>query len=308
MWDEGRLREPAKAQHGLVTRAQALHLGASDKEIIHRLSSRRLEQLHPGVYYLNATPATWKTDVLAAVLAAGPDALASHRCAAVLWGLDGISGRMIEVTVPYLESPEPQGVILHRTRRGNSRAEVDRVPVTGVERTVLDLARRLPEPVLEKAARSAVRDGFTTVELLDDTVRRSGGRGVGGTRKMRRVTAAIAYDQSASVAEIDFRHIVDNAPVPRPIQQLRVRLPGGDNAYPDFAWPDRGRIVEVDGFDAHGDPVAFQRDLDRQNQLMELGWEIRRFAATDVRNHPDRVRADLCRFVNQPFHPFEPLL
>lgn len=308
MWDEGRLRSLAAGQHGLVARDQVLALDVSDREIGWRIAAGRVEQLHPGVYYLNATPATWKTDVLAGVMAAGADALASHRTAGVLWGFDAVYGRVVEVTVPYLESPEPNGVIVHRTRRRNHSSMVDGIPTTSAEKTLLDLALQLPQPVLEKAARSAVRDGTTTVVRMDQEVAVSGGRGVAGTRKFRRVIAAVSYDQSGSVAEIDLRHIVDDAPVPRPIQQLRVGLPSGDNAYPDFAWPDRGRIVEVDGFDSHRDPVAFQRDLERQNQLMDLGWEIRRFTASDIRNNPERVMSELTEFVNKPFTPFQPIL
>lgn len=307
MWDEGALKLVAAGQHGIVSRNQAFALGVSDIEIQGRLRNWRIEQVHPGVYYLNATHATWKTDVLAAVMAAGPDALASHRCAGVLWGFDAIYGRIIEVTVPYLESPEPNGVIVHRTRRPNHASMVDGIPITSADKTLLDLASQLPQPILEKAARSAVRDGITTVDVMDREVAVYGGRGVAGTRKYRRVVAAIAYDQSASVAEIDLRHIVAEAPIPMPVQQLRVRLPEG-NVYPDFSWPDRGRIVEVDGFDSHRDPIRFQRDLERQNQLMDLGWEIRRFTASDIRNDPDRVRGDLIRFVNKPFEPVEPLL
>lgn len=308
VWDEGRLRRLAAGQHGLVTRDQVLALGVSDREIRWRIFTGRLEQLHPGVYYLNATPPTWKTDVLAGVFAAGPDAVASHRCAGVLWGLDAIYGRVIEVTVPYELSPVPTGVVLHRTRRANPSSALDGVRLTSVEKTLLDLARKLPWRVLEKAARSAIRDGATTIDRLDREVAVSGGRGVAGTRKYRRVVAAVSYDQSGSVAEIDLKHIVDEAPVPTPIQQLRVRLPRGDNTYPDFAWPDRRRIVEVDGFESHRDPVAFQRDLDRQNQLMDLGWEIRRFTASDIRNNPESVMSELTEFVNRPFTRFQPIL
>ena len=122
-----------------------------------------------------------------------------------------------------------------------------------------------------------------------------------GTRKCRRVFAFVADDQSGSVAEIDLKHIVLDAPVPTPIQQLRIKLPDLTNAYPDFAWPDRMRIVEADGFEAHGTPEQLQHDLRRQNQLMELGWEIRRFTATEIREEPERVRWESVRFVSRPF-------
>ncbi len=45
----------------------------------------------------------------------------------------------------------------------------------------------------------------------------------------------------------------------------------------------------------------FKRDLARQNLLMDLGWEIRRFPAQRIRDHPDEVRREVVAFVNAPF-------
>jgi hypothetical protein len=301
MWEERVVRQVATRQHGLVHRAQLLARGVTDAEVEWRTANGRLEAMHPGVYYLDCTPATWKTEVLAAVMAAGPDALASHRCAAVLWSLDAVHGRMLEITVPYLESPEPRGAIVHRTRRPNPHATHEAIPVSPPEKALLDMAALLPDRTLWKAARSAVSRGLTTPERMDLAVAVYGGRGVAGTRRMRRVIGLVADDESASVAEIDLKALVDEAPIPPPVQQLRIGLPDGSNAYPDFAWPDRKRVVEVDGFGAHGTPEQLETDLRRQNQLMEMGWEIRRFTATEVRDHPQRVQDELVNFVNKPF-------
>jgi hypothetical protein len=299
VWIEGKLRGIAAGQHGLLRRSQALSLGVTDHEIGWRLATDRIEQPHPGVYYLNSTLATWRTEVLAAVMAAGPQALASHRCAAVLWEIDAIYGRMIEVTVPYSESPEPTGVLLHRSQRP-IRVLLDAIPITTLRED--DPRHRVSgrNTHSEKAARSAIRRGITTQISWIARWRCWEGE-ESRTRRFRTAVRLVVADRSSSVAEIDMKHIVVDAPVPVPVQQLRIRLRDGSNAYPDFTWPDRMRIVEVDGFEAHGTPEDLQRDLWRQNQLMELGWEIRRFTATDVRDRPDQVRAEIVHFVNQPF-------
>ena len=301
MWREGFLRSLAERQHGLVTRPQLVEAGVTDNDLVRRVNRQRLDRIHPGVYYLDSTPATWRTEVLAAVMAAGPGALASHRTAAVLWEFDAIYGRMIEVTVPFNEEPRPLGVILHRTRRPNPGTIVDGIPVTAPEKSLIDIAPFVPERTLQKAARSAIRQGLTTAEKLDAATGVHGGRGVAGTRKYRRVVAFVADDQSGSVAEIDLKHIVMEAPLPRPVQQLQIRLPDGSNAYPDFSWPERMRIVEADGFDSHGTPEQLEHDLRRQNQLMDLGWAIRRFTARDIRERPLEVQDEIVRFINKPF-------
>lgn len=287
--------------HGLVRRSDLVSLGATETEIQRRLGAGRLELVQRGVYYLDCVPATWKSQVLAAVMAAGPDALASHRTAGLLWGFDAVYGRIIELTVPFNEEPEPEGAVVHRTRRPNAVEVLNGIPITSPEKTILDLASILGDKALSKAARSAIRLGLSTPEKMDQVVAMYGGRGVKGTRRTRRVIRMVADDHSGSVAELDLKDIILDAPVPAPIQQLRVRLPDGSNAYPDFSWPDRIRIIEVDGFGAHGSPEQFEKDLRRQNALMDLGWEIRRFTATEIREDPRRVRDEVVRFVNKPF-------
>lgn len=297
MWREEEAREFARANYGLVDRAVVLDGDGSDSVIKRRLKSGRWRPVAPGVYDLNVTERSWRAEVRAATLAAGPHAVASHRTAAILWGLDGVWGRMVEVTVPFSKEPMPEGVLVHRTRRVLPADEIDGIPVTTPARTLLDLARILPYPTLEKAVSSALRMGLTTGDELARVIREQGGRGVTGTRKLRTVLAQVVDDLTGSPAEVDMDQIIRDAPVPSPKKQYQVRLLDGSNAYPDFAWPDRMKIVEVDGFESHSHPDAFHDDLIRQNKLMEMGWEIRRFSARQVRRDPEAVRAEIIRFV-----------
>ena len=302
MWEE-RVSRFARDHHGLVDRVTTIGLGSSRHLLRHRLDAGRWSEIHPGVYYLNVTPVTWRTAILAAAMAAGPDAAVSHRTAALLHGMEGIYGRPIDITVPYRESPEPAGVITHRTRRPLDVVAVDCIPVTSVGRTILDLAAMVGDRVLERIIASAIRKKLTTADELDAIIALRGGRGVAGTRRLRRVLRVVAEDRSGSIAEVDLGQLIREAPVPLPIQQLRIHLPNGDNAYPDFAWPDRMRIVEVDGLEAHATPDQLAHDLQRQNQLMELGWELRRFSARTVRRDPQNVIEEVTRFVMAPFSP-----
>jgi very-short-patch-repair endonuclease len=297
MWREEEVRGFARANHGLVDRAAVLDVGGSDAVIKRRLKNGRWTAVAPGVYDLNVTDREWRGEVRAATLAAGPHALASHRTAALLWGLDGVRGRMIELTVPFSKEPMPPGIIVHRTRRLLPGTIVDGIPVTTPARTLLDLARFLPYRTLEKAVSSALRLGLATADEVARVLKEQGGRGVTGTRKLRFVLAQVVDELTGSPAEVDMDQIIRDAPVPSPKKQHQVPLPDGSNAYPDFAWPDRMKIVEVDGFEAHGQPDAFDHDLIRQNKLMELGWEIRRFSARKVRRDPEGVRAEIIRFI-----------
>lgn len=298
MWDRREIHEAAASRHGLIDRETILELGGTDHSIQNELDRGKWKQTHPGVYYLNVTPLTWRTRVCAAVLAGGARTLASHRTAALLWELDGIFGSIIEITAPHSDRPIPEGVIVHRTRRRLPSAAVDSIPVTTVERTLLDLAAIVPDRVLEKAMMSALHRRLTTIEAVDQTLGTEGGRGVKGTRRLRRVLALAEAGITASVAEVDLAAIIRGAPVPSPQTQLQVRLPDGSNAYPDFAWVDRMKLVEADGYGSHSTPEQLDRDLTRQNQLMELGWQVRRFSARQIAQEPLIVRDELVRFVN----------
>lgn len=299
MWDGERIRRAAAANHGVIDKPTAESLGASQYFIKTQLLNGTWTRLHSAVYYLNVTPPTWRTSVLAGVLASGEDAVASHRTAGLLYDLDGVQGRMIEVTVPFDDRPTPHGVILHRTRRATQISFLDEIPVAGVERTLLDLARFLPDPILEKAVASAIRMCLTDVGNLDRAIGQFGGRGVTGTRRFRRVLAIVAGEGvTGSPSEVEFTQLLrQSSLIPKPVNQLEITLPDGLHAYPDFSWPNVMKLIEVDGYDAHSSPDQHHRDLIRQNLLMELGWEIRRFTARRIRREPRAVIDEIERFL-----------
>lgn len=299
-WDEGDARRLAAGRRGLLDRDDVVTSGGADDSVQRRLAVGTWTRIHAGVYYLNVTDPTWLTRVQAALLAAGPHARASHRTAGRVWGIDGLRSRVIELTVPYSKRPVPAGVTVHRTRRALPGEVVEGVAVTTIERTLLDLASLLPGPALEKAVSSAVRLRLTTPSVLGDRIVEQGGRGVRGTRNLRRAIADVDQDRTGSSAEVELKRLIEASDIPQPESQHRIPLPGGSNAYPDFAWPGRRKIVEVDGFEAHGTPRAMESDLIRQNALLEAGWQIRRYSAALIRRDPGAVIADIVRFIGDP--------
>jgi very-short-patch-repair endonuclease len=58
------------------------------------------------------------------------------------------------------------------------------------------------------------------------------------------------------------------------------------------------KIIEIDGYGAHSTPEQLRADLLRQNMLMDLGWEIRRFSVDRIRSEPEIVRAEIIDFIN----------
>jgi very-short-patch-repair endonuclease len=250
------------------------------------------------VYLVGVAPPDWLGRLDAAVLAAGTGAAASHRAALVLWGLDGIGAAPLEVTVPVTHGPEPAGVIVHRSRRPVAAAVVEGIAVTGVERTLVDAAACLPPVVVEKAMESAVRRNLTTAAKIERYLDDHAGRGVRGTRVLRELMAERPPGRAAgSGAEVELVRLLRDHGLPAPVRQYEIALPGGAVAVVDLAWPELRKVVEVDGLDAHAGAEALDHDDDRQNRLLEAGYELRRYTGRAVRRRPEAVVASISRFL-----------
>src|SRR4051794_19098958 len=80
--------------------AQLLRLGLTRRVVEHQIACGRLHPVHRGVYAVGhrvLTPDGWR---MAAVLAGGEDAVASHSTAAEIFGLRGFARSRHEVTIP----------------------------------------------------------------------------------------------------------------------------------------------------------------------------------------------------------------
>src|SRR5919109_1244549 len=71
----------ADRQHGVVSRSQLLRAGVPGHVIDHRVWLKRLHPTHHGVYAAGHRNLTKQGRWMAAVLAAGPGAVLSHRSA-----------------------------------------------------------------------------------------------------------------------------------------------------------------------------------------------------------------------------------
>ena len=141
----------AERQHGVVARRQLVALGLSRREIERRIEQGRLHLLHAGVYAVGHRVLSPHGRWMAAVLAAGPDAVLSHRSAAALWGLRATSRTRIEVTAPRDLRPR-KGLHPHCAVLPDDERTIHQgIPVTTPARTLLDLAGVLERQALDRA-------------------------------------------------------------------------------------------------------------------------------------------------------------
>ena len=293
----------ARVQHAVFTGSQMLDLGISRSALDHRVAVGRLTRVDPDVFHIAGAPLTWEARVLAYVLVAGPEAVASHRCAAALWGIEGFVRGTPELTVPRGKRFRRSGARVHESTDLDrcGRRVRDGIPVTDPSRTLLDLARRTPDDRLVRAIESARRERLTTWSELIAVLAKHARRGRPGVQRLRRVIAANVDREE--VTDSDFELLVLVALVerglPTPIVHYTVLgADGGFLAEVDLAYPELKIAIELDGGD-HLRRDVFERDRPRQNQLVLEGWTVLRFTWDTYRNRPEElvatVRAAIAR-------------
>src|SRR5215510_1461966 len=106
----------AAGQHGHFTLDQARSVGMSRRQIAHNIATGRWASPHTGVFRVAGTPATVRSKLMAATLATGSGAAASHRSAAWMRSLVDWPPSHLEVIHESLFRPDLPGVRVHLTR------------------------------------------------------------------------------------------------------------------------------------------------------------------------------------------------
>ena len=259
------LGELARRQWGVVTRAQLVELGFGTRGISDWVRAGRLFRLHRGIYAVGHDRLRLEGRWLAAVLACGPGAVLSHRGAARLWELGRYDSALIDVTVPSQNGRRSmRGVRVHRSRRLAAAEVTTRggIPVTTVERTLLDLADVLPKQALRRAVTEAeYRQRLDTTTLVAVLERNPGRRGA----KLREAVDGKRH-WTRSPLEERFVALLGRHGVEEP--ETNVRMDGYEV---DFLWRRVGLVVELDGLAAHATRAAVLRDRERDRVLWRRG-------------------------------------
>jgi very-short-patch-repair endonuclease len=253
----------AARQYGVATLAQLLAAGLTPAGVHRRVAARRLHRVHQGVYAVGHRSIPDRGRWLAATLACGSSAALSHRSAAELWGLLAPLGGRVHVTIPGRAGRARRaGIRIHRPRSFDASltAVHHGIIVTTVARTITDLRRSVPRPVLRRAIREAEFRGMPT----------------GGANP----------DRTRSELERAFLEICRRHAVPEPEVNVRV-----GRFTVDFLWRRQGLVVEVDGYAYHRGRQAFRDDRDRDLELAALGLTVHRFADSRIAEDPQGVGA-----------------
>jgi len=288
---DGAIFELARGQHGVFDRDQLTALGLAGAEIDYRLKIGRLHPHYRGVYGLG--PAESKlAQWMAAVLAAGPGTVLSHRSAAELWGLlDGFT-RPVHLIVPSARRERP-GLRFHRSvLPDDERTVVEGIPVTTVPRALLDCAADMPARRLERMLNEAdvlrLHDRLSVPVLLTRYPRRAGSRALRAALEKRSTGTTVTRTE----LEERFVELVDEIGVPRPEINASLEI-DGEPIEIDALWCAERVAVELDSRQFHDTPLAFERDRRRDRKLTAAGWRPVRITWRQLTEEPDAVARDL---------------
>jgi hypothetical protein len=269
-------------QLGLVTMAQALEAGVSYKALRVRQQRGLLVAERPGVLAAANAPETFERRLLAAVLAAGETAFASHASAAHLWVLPLPAPAELEITTVLERRPRLDGVLAHRSGLliDPDVTQLGSIPVSTPERTIVDLSSRLEVRALGRVVDEALRLRITTlnrIHWMTERLPRAPGRSPHKMREVlrRRIPGS---EERESILEDFVFEALRRFVIPLPIAQHTVQVKGKTRRI-DLCYPPSYLALEAKGFEYHGHRERFDDDALRGNELKLAGWQVLEFTS-----------------------------
>ncbi len=209
----------------------------------------------------------------AAVLACRPDAVASHRSAACLFGLlPEIESADVQVTVVGRNPGIHPGIRLHRVAilPRPDVTTINGIKVTSIARTICDLAATESTRDTEHALQEALFRDKTidraVAAVLTREPRRRGARVIRSLLKDPRLTR--------SERERRILKLIDQAQLPKPLTNVHLH-----GYVADVYWPHHNLILEFDGWQGHGHRLAFESNRKRDQVMLAAG--LRTLRVTD---------------------------
>lgn len=280
----------AERQCGAISLRQLARAGLTER---HVRAWIRWERIVPtaarAVFRMPGAPVSWRQNLWVAVLAGPPHTVVSHTSAAALRGLLPQPSD-VHVTVPRRSSGRFGGALVHHgTVTSADRCRFDRLPVTGVARTVVDCAALLGQEGLNDLVDAALGRNLSSYRRI-----RAAWERAGRVRGGRILEAAIApfsgnVRLGSEMEALALRRFWEWG-LPPPECQYVIRDGNGRFlARVDFAWPSRRFALEYLG-DEHHPPRRWWRDERRLRVMEDRGWRVELGDRHDLRPSSTRLR------------------
>ncbi len=286
-----------REQAGVITRAQALALGMSARQISHRLAKKRWTTVRRGVYRHALFHVSSDMEVWALTLSGR--GYASHRFAARLHGLEPELRAVPEVTVKAGLHLHVAGVRVHESEQISTAGicHIRGLPVSGVERTIMDVAAvDYRQWWILALIDSAKRLNLTDDARLNACLKHHARRGRDGTVNFRRALEVSGNSQTSAIGHLsrETAQLLAAEGLPYAFFEERIYDEQGFVAQVDlsFALPVVGF---VDGFGPHKDRMQMNRDRAQRQRLRNMGLCVFEFTADQVKRSPGYVKRSAVR-------------
>jgi len=147
----------------------------------------------------------------------------------------------------------------------------ERIPITTVPRTLVDIRATLPPRLVRRAIRQA--------EFL-------------------KLPVGIETDHTRSDLERDFLRLCRRYRLPLP--EVNVVI---DGMTVDFLWRRERLVVETDSYATHGGTIAFEDDRERDLRLRRLGYTVHHFSERQLELEPGAVKEDVASALHRARAP-----
>jgi hypothetical protein len=260
----------AGRQENVIARSQLRELGFSTSKVNRWVAGRRLFRRYRGVYSLTPTLSRLG-EFWAAVLAYWPDAVLSHESAAHVHGIRRHAWGPPHVTVPRTGVRSKPGTRAHSSAALTS-VVVNGLPITDVTRTLTDLADTLTPSAHRQAVATAERK-----ELIDRTMYTP--------LPGRKAFMDKPHLFTRSENERAMFALCERYGLTLPLVNQRI-----GTWEVDFYWPEWGFAIELDCWFTHRDPITFERDRLKDEDLdVNHAIKVRRVTDTRLHGRPDDV-------------------
>ncbi len=282
----------ARQQHGLLTRKDWTAAGLTAAAWYRSLGGP-LIAMAPNVARVAGSATTTEQRILTAVLA-NPDAVASHRSAAFLWGIAIDGDRPVDViTSSRTRGTEIDGVVFHRPRDRGQLRPVNRrgIPTTTAVRTLVDLGAVAPG-VVAAALESLLIARKVTVNAVSRSLADHRGPGRAGVNALDSALRELALGAKPpdSVLETAMGRLLARSGIAEFVFHARVL------GYElDFGSVEHRVGIEVDGWAFHSGPAKSEADRARDANLAAAGWVVLRFTWNHVTKRPAWVADRIAR-------------
>lgn len=281
----------AASQFGVISRAQALDCGLTDRALHYRIQpGGTWRRILPGIYVTSTGPPGRDQRLMAALLYAGEGSIVTGQAALRHYKISVPDERQVDVLIPASRRRSGgQFVVVRRTTRMPRRyAAIGPIQFVPPERAVADAALSLARlSDVRAVAAGVVQRGWCTVPALAAELDAGPHRGAA----LLRQALEELEDGIRSAPEGDLRVLLKRARLPGPVFNARLYLGDQLIAVPDAWWPHAGLVAEVDSREWHLSPDDWEHTMRRHAQLTALGILVLHFSPRQIRTEPETVIA-----------------